>query len=151
MIRLGNSRRKILVEFISSLLILLFVYAAVSKLISFHEFRVTIGQSPLLTPFASWLAWLVPIGELIVSVLLAFPAFRLLGLFLSFALMVLFTGYIVAILLFADFVPCSCGGVLEAMSWGQHLWFNGFFVLLAVGGIFMYESPDSTEFLRDEC
>lgn len=151
MIQLGNSGRKILVELISSLLILLFVYAAVSKLIAFHEFRVTMGQSPLLTPFAGWLVWLVPMGELVVSLFLAFPAFRLLGLFLSFGLLILFTGYIVAILLFADFVPCSCGGVLEAMSWVQHLWFNGFFVLLAVGGIFMHEFPDSTEFLRDEC
>lgn len=150
MIQFGNSSRKFLVEFISSLLILLFVYAAVSKLITFHEFRVTMGQSPLLTTYASWLAWVVPIVEIMISILLVTSRFRLLGLYLSFSLMVLFTAYIAMILTLADYVPCSCGGVLEAMSWGQHLWFNGSFVLLSIVGIFLDTANDYTDFLTEE-
>ena len=150
MIRLGNSSRKILVEFISSLLLLLFVYAAVSKLITFHEFRVTMGQSPLLTSYASWLAWVVPTVEIMISILLVTSRFRLLGLYLSFSLMVLFTAYIAAILTLADYVPCSCGGVLQAMSWGQHLWFNGFFVLLSIAGIILDTANNSTYLLNEE-
>lgn len=121
MIQMTLSKRALVVEFIAIFFIVLFVYAAVSKLLTFHAFRVTMRQSPLLTPFAGWLVWIIPTSELLVSLLLAMPAFRLLGLFLSFGLMVLFTTYIVAILEFADYVPCSCGGVLESFSWEQHL------------------------------
>lgn len=150
MIRLSYSRQNLLVEFISSLLILLFVYAAVSKLIAFQEFRVTIGQSPLLTPYASWLAWVVPLVEISISMLLVTSRFRLLGLYLSFSLMVLFTAYIAMILTYADYVPCSCGGVLEAMSWSEHLWFNGFFVLLSIVGIFLDTANDYTNYSTED-
>lgn len=145
MIQIAHSRQEVVVEFIAFLFIVLFVYAAVSKILAFHAFQITLGQSPLLTPFAGWLAWFVPTLELIVCLLLATSSFLLLGLFLSFGLMVLFTGYIVAILQYADFVPCSCGGVLESMSWEQHLWFNGFFVLLAIAGIFLHSSKGKVD------
>ncbi|MEJ0031509.1 MAG: MauE/DoxX family redox-associated membrane protein [Bacteroidota bacterium] len=38
--------------------------------------------------------------------------------------MVMFTAYIVVITRFSEYTPCSCGGVLEKMSWDQHLVFN---------------------------
>lgn len=64
--------------------------------------------------------------------------------------MVLFTAYIAMILTLADYVPCSCGGVLEDMSWEQHLWFNGFFVLLSIAGIMLDTTNDSTYLLNEE-
>jgi len=69
---------------------------------------------------------------MIVSMLLIFEKSRLTGFYLSFLLMVLFTAYIVIILNFTSFTPCSCGGVLEDLGWTEHLIFNVVFILLAI-------------------
>jgi uncharacterized membrane protein YphA (DoxX/SURF4 family) len=69
---------------------------------------------------------------------------RLIGLYASFFFMILFTGYIVAILRFSSYIPCSCGGILQKMSWTQHLIFNIGFLLLAVIAILLYPPQRST-------
>ncbi len=127
--------RIIILEIICFLLILLFVYAAVSKIIDFQKFTVQIGQSPLLTGFGDWLPQLVIGAELSVSVMVAVQRWRLFGLFGAFSLMTMFTAYIIAILHFSNFIPCSCGGILEKFGWIEHLYFNGAFVVLGLIGI----------------
>ena len=63
---------------------------------------------------------------------------------MSFALMVMFTTYIIIILNFSDFIPCSCGGVLEDLSWSEHIVFNLFFIVLAILGILILETKNQT-------
>ena len=46
-----------IIEMISLLFILLLVYAAVTKLLVYEQFRVQIGQSSMISPFADWIAW----------------------------------------------------------------------------------------------
>ncbi|WP_432670493.1 DoxX family protein [Flavobacterium sp. SM2513] len=123
---------RIVIALISYLYILLFVYAAVSKWLDFENFQVQLGLSPLLSVYATYVSYGVLLVELGISVLLAVPRFRNLGIYLSFLLMVLFTVYIILILNFSSFIPCSCGGVLEEMGWTAHLVFNSVFVVLGV-------------------
>lgn len=125
-------------EIISALLIILFVYAATSKLLDYQKFRVQVGQSPLLTDFASLVAWMIPVIEIVISLLLAFSRTRLLALYTSFSLMLMFTAYIMTIIKFSDNIPCSCGGVLQNMSWNQHLVFNLGFVVLTLVAIVVH-------------
>jgi hypothetical protein len=106
------------------LLIIVFTYAAVSKLIDYRAFAAQIGQSPLLNPIAKWVPLTIIIIEFTVSLLLSNKRLRTVGLFMSFSLMVLFTTYIIFITRFSDYIPCSCGGILEDMNWNQHLVFN---------------------------
>ena len=127
----GINIKSYIVQVICLLYVLLFVYAAVSKLLDFENFQVQLGQSPLLSAFAAWIGWLVPLIEIIIAVLLMIPKVRTIGLFGAFNLMVMFTAYIFIILNYSSFVPCSCGGILEKMSWRSHLTFNILFVLLA--------------------
>lgn len=134
----NNSLKNLILELICLLYIFLFVYAAVSKLMDFENFRIQLGQSPLLSAFAYWVSILVPITELLICVLLIIPRFRLIGLFASYALMVTFTAYIFIVLHYTSFIPCSCGGVLEKLNWTEHLIFNGIFVVLALSGIIPY-------------
>src|SRR5690606_8338155 len=110
--------RSSVVNGICYLFVLLFVYAAVSKLLDFETFRVQLAQSPLLSAYAGIIAWLVPGVEILIALLLIIPRFRVVALYSSFLLMVMFTAYIYIILNYSDFVPCSCGGVLEKLSWG---------------------------------
>ncbi|SFW20771.1 Methylamine utilisation protein MauE [Sinomicrobium oceani] len=127
--------RNVIVEIICYLFILLFVYAAVNKLMDVQKFTVQIGQSPLLTNIAGFTAWFIPIIEVIVALMLAWTRTRLAGLYGAFTLMVMFTAYIIAILSFSEKIPCSCGGVLEKLGWTEHLIFNIAFILLALLGI----------------
>ncbi|WP_268225207.1 MauE/DoxX family redox-associated membrane protein [Sinomicrobium oceani] len=130
----------IVVEVICFLFVVLFAYTGLVKLLGHERFVIVIFDSPLLTDFAGLLAWAVPIVELMVAVMLVIGRLRLLGLYASFSLMVIFTGYIIAILNFSEKIPCACGGVLEKMSWTQHLFFNIGLTLLALVGIVLYKS-----------
>lgn len=122
---------------IAVLLIILFCYAAVSKLAAIQLFRIELGKSPLLGTFAPLLSWGVPASELVIALLLAFRTTRPTGLYLSLFLMTLFTGYIIIILNFSYYIPCSCGGILSGLSWHAHLGFNFAFLLLIIVGILL--------------
>jgi uncharacterized membrane protein YphA (DoxX/SURF4 family) len=143
--------RQSVLDIISALFILLFVYAAITKLMDIQKFQVTIGQSPLLTDFAVSVSWLVPTFELIAASMLALPKTRLAGLLISLTLMVSFTTYIFIIMNFSEHVPCSCGGVLQRMSWRQHLAFNlGFVVMGIVGIVFQFnQKSKQTTSIKD--
>ena len=116
---------------VSILFVLLFFYAASSKLFDYQQFRIQLGQSPVLTAYADWVAWSVPLVEYLLAIGLIFESTRLKAFYGSFALMVMFTTYIILVLKFSDYIPCSCGGVLEDLGWTEHIIFNLVFVLLA--------------------
>lgn len=136
--------RKLSLEIISILFIILFVYAGFAKLLDVEKFRVQIGQSPMLASIAGVTAWAVPLTEIFVAVLLAITRYRAFGLLGSFALMTLFTGYIVSIMQFSDDIPCSCGGVLQSLGWSEHLIFNIAFILLAMTGLVLEATDKGT-------
>ena len=135
-----HKRKSLITEIISLLFIMLFVYAASSKFMEFDKFQIQIGQSPLLTPFVGLVSWIIPTIEIIISILLVSSKTRAAGLYASFTLMVLFSFYIYAITRYSYFIPCSCGGVLQHMTWNQHLVFNLFFVFLAITGLLLEDS-----------
>lgn len=122
---------------VSLLLILLFVYTAGSKLADYDNFQFGLSESPYIASYAGMLAWAIPGVELLIVALLLFPSFRLTGLYASFVLMLLFTLYIAAMLLSGMDIPCSCGGVLEEMSWSMHIVFNSVFVVLSAIAIIL--------------
>lgn len=124
---------------ISCLFILLFFYAAVSKLLAGPTFLEQVGQSPLLTSHADLVVIIVPLTEIMLAVLLMKTKTRLVALYGCFTLMILFTAYIIAITRFSDYVPCSCGGILERLDWNQHLVFNCVFIALSVVAVLFYK------------
>jgi|SRR5690606_29429783 len=136
------SWRKVTLEVIVFLCVLLFVYAAISKLTDVQRFRLQIGQSPMLTAYAAVLSWAVPIIEIVIALMLTIPKLRLAGLYSFFGMMLTFTAYIFAILNFADYIPCSCGGILESLQWSEHLIFNLLFVALAIAAIYLTHHPN---------
>lgn len=134
-LKIIGMKRNLITLVIATLVFILFVYAALMKLTDYANFKFGISESPLIAPFAGFLAWAIPAGELAIAVMLVVPAWRLTGLVASFILMMLFTLYIGGMLLLGTDIPCSCGGVLEDMSWGVHVIFNAFFVVLCAIGI----------------
>ena len=126
-------------DIICGLLILLFVYAAISKLAEREQFKAVLSEMLLIRSIAGYISIVLPVTELFVSALLYIPAMRLQGMYASLGLMILFTLYIGYMILFANHLPCSCGGVLERLNWPQHLIFNLFFIILSVIGIHLYQ------------
>jgi len=126
------------IKIICTLLVFLFVYAAVSKLLDYSTFRVQLSQSPYITRFANGIAWVLPVVELTLAVSFAFSNLRLYALYVALFLLSLFTAYLVAILNFSYYIPCSCGGILSSLSWKQHILFNLVFIVLSLAGIRLY-------------
>jgi hypothetical protein len=139
---------------INYLLIFLFAYTAVSKLTLFSysgpfswenlkiidvsAFEEAMFKSPVLRPYVHQLAWLIPISEIAICMLLLFDKTKKWGYYLSFILLFAFTAYIIYILrAYPNHLPCVCGGVISLMSWTQHLVFNMFFVFLAGRAIWL--------------
>jgi uncharacterized membrane protein YphA (DoxX/SURF4 family) len=115
------------------LLIILWVYAALTKLLDFEIARGQMINQIFPERSALVLAWLVPLTELITSVLLLIPRTVFYGLWISFCLLFIFTLYILLGLLdLYPRMPCSCGGVLSSLSWQAHLVFNLFFLVLTL-------------------
>jgi hypothetical protein len=135
--------RKLIPDVVIFLLIGLFVYAAASKMIEYPKFSIQVSLSPLLPSFSKQAAWLIPVSELFIVMLLLTPTYRKIGLWSSFILLFIFTLYIIGILTIADHVPCSCGGVLESFSWTGHLIFNIAFVILT--GIALFFDLDTNK------
>ncbi|WP_430613198.1 MauE/DoxX family redox-associated membrane protein [Flavobacterium sp. JP2137] len=123
--------------------IILFVYAALSKILDFENFQIQVAQSPLLSAYATLITYITIISELIIAFLLCFPKTIKLGLYLFLGMMTAFSVYIYLILNFSPFVPCSCGGILEKMGWQEHLWFNIIITLIAV--IILVFTPKNIE------
>ncbi|MFB9844028.1 MauE/DoxX family redox-associated membrane protein [Mucilaginibacter ginsenosidivorans] len=120
----------------AALLILLWAYAAVSKLLDFDQFRGELLNQAIPRETAYPLSWLLPLSELSAAALLLFPKTEYRGFLLSALLLTLFSGYIALVLLgFWERIPCSCGGVLRHLGWGPHLVFNLAFLALSLAGV----------------
>jgi len=132
--------RIIIIEIICLLYVLLFVYAAVSKISEFQNFRAQLGQSPLLSAYTGIISIAVPLIEIITAFLLVIPKVREFGMLAAVSLMILFTAYIVIILNLSSYVPCSCGGILDNMGWTEHLVFNIAFLLLGFWALILLKN-----------
>jgi hypothetical protein len=124
--------RVIIVEIISFLFILLFVYAGGSKLMDYQKFVIQVGQSAMLTRYAGFIAWFIPALEIVTAGMLIFKKTQKAATYIALNLMIAFTTYIIIVQNFTPNVPCSCGGILEQMGWTEHMYFNLVFVALAI-------------------
>ncbi len=126
------------IEVMTGVLIVLWIYTGISKLIEYYDFRYQLSQSIYFSKYAGLMTFGIPILELSVAMLLIRRKHRLKGLIASFILMLLFTGYVYFILNYTKTLPCSCGGVLSSLSWDQHLYLNISLTIVSAIGIISY-------------
>ena len=128
-------KKRVLVETFSCLLILLFVYTCSSKLIDFQKFVIQLGRHPFIGRWPFPVALGVITSELVVALLLVFPATRRLGFWGAAGLLLAFTLYLTVMLSSHGHLPCACGGVIRFMTWKEHIVFNLFFLIISLSGI----------------
>jgi putative oxidoreductase len=134
------SKKQVTLECVCALLILLFLYASISKFLDFKTFIDQMNNQPLPNTWTPFLVWSIPLVEIIISITLLFEYTRLLGLYASLVVMVIFTIYTGIILLhFFPYIPCSCGGVIRHLTWSQHLILNLFYIFISVLGIILQQ------------
>ncbi len=136
--KLNIKLQNVFLEMVCFLYIILFTYAAISKLIDFENFQTQLSQSPLLSAYAASISFLVIIAELELVLALSLRVSRIKALSLSVGLMTVFTTYIILILNFSSFIPCSCGGILEKLGWTEHMIFNLFFIFIGSCNLLLY-------------
>ncbi len=137
-------KKQILIEIISFLFIVLFLYSAGSKLLDYRLFIAQLSQSRYLVNFANIIAWGIPTLEVLIVIGLTVPKTKILGLYSSFALMLIFSIYIFILLVSNEERPCSCGGVLSMLGWTEHFIFNCIFTLLAFTAILLHPRTPTT-------
>ena len=137
--------KHIILKCIMFLLIMLWMYAALSKLLDFERGRSQMLNQVFPYRLGTILVWAVPIVELLTAGLLTIKRTALAGLYSSLFLLAAFSLYIGLVMtnVFGR-IPCSCGGILEKMSWGQHLVFNLVFLLLTIVAVLFRRDQSSS-------
>jgi len=120
------------------LLITLWVYATLSKLLDYPLFLIELNKQP----FPKWsiptLSVVIPLAEICTAILPAFQRTKISGFRASFILMSLFTLYVVlAMTRVFGHIPCACAGIIGRMPWFPHLVFNIFFTIVSYAGYYL--------------
>ncbi|MGO3164579.1 MAG: MauE/DoxX family redox-associated membrane protein [Sphingobacteriaceae bacterium] len=112
----------------------LYLYTGISKLQDVDRFIKGVAKIPVIGTAANFLGWGIPVLEIMLGLGLLFLSGKTQRwvLRLSVFLMLVFTLYLIVMLLFVPERMCRCGGVIESLDWYSHLAFN--LVWLFVGG-----------------
>ena len=130
----------ILSELCTSLMVLLFTYAGASKLLQQDIFRIQLINVPVIRKYRDVFALTIPIFELLLAVLMIVKRTRVAGLVASLITLCVFIAYLSISLLTNSNLPFHCGGVINSLSWKQHIFFNLFFIAVAALGLYMQRS-----------
>lgn len=121
---------------LSTLLILLWTYTGLDKLIRFSESRKAFLNQPMPNELEEVLAFSIPGIELLLALLLLFSVTRWWGYLGSILLLSVFTTYVGLIWVGAfPRVPCNCAGILESLGWAEHFVLNMICIVIAVWGL----------------
>lgn len=136
---------RLYIDIIAGLLILLFVYTALSKLDNYNFFQAQLNLYPFIGFFGNTLSWTIPAMELIIAILLLLPAYRTKGLMAALILLIVFTVYLLLMILYTPDLPCSCGGVIQSLTWTQHVFFNCGFIMVTFIAVLMSKHNENTK------
>ncbi|PWG80223.1 MauE/DoxX family redox-associated membrane protein [Pararcticibacter amylolyticus] len=130
----------ILTYIIIGLFVLLWAHTGIPKLFNIARFRKTLKTQYMPAWLKPMFAWLIPLSETAATILLLLPSTALIGMYLSLALIGVFTIYVGGIYFnMYDKYPCPCGGIFTKMGWKKHFKVNIMLTLTAAIGILLME------------
>ena len=132
---LRMKRHKYIANTCLFLLVVLFSYAAINKLFVLSRFEFQLSTFPWLGTHPRLVAWAVIGSEIAIVLLLMKGRRTLIGFIASLILLSLFTTYLLIMLLTTPYLPCTCGGVLEQLSWPEHIGVNLLFIGISILGL----------------
>lgn len=124
------------IEVSAWILAFVFAYTAIAKVYDWQATKLAMYNQVIPDWSKDLLLYSIPLIELFVAFMLLIPRRRNIGFLASLTLMLLFTGYVAWVWFgLAGRVPCSCGGVISSLTWGQHLLLNLGLTGLSVWGL----------------
>jgi hypothetical protein len=137
-IRIHQKHLSVIQAILQIALVSLFAYSGAVKLFDRTTFVFALVKSPLIpaSEIITLISYSLPLIELLIAGALLFEKTKLIGFYLSFFLMSLFTVYLIVLVSAFSNLPCSCGGILGGMSYPVHIAFNIVFTLVALAGIY---------------
>jgi hypothetical protein len=135
--KLSAQTREWLAFFICLVCLFLFLISAYHKIDDHGRFVKGLSKVAVIGTYATLISWMVPIAEIGIALLLIIPKTHQWGLYGFTGLMVVFTVYILSMLLWNEKLPCQCNLIIEKLSWTAHLWFNVAFIALAVFALWL--------------
>lgn len=130
----------LVLSIIQFLLVLLFLYTGLSKLMNTKGLYDALQAVPFVKTYATLLSITLPVLEILIAILIIVPSTSKKALFGSLSLLSLFTIYLLWMVLTQKDLPCSCGGVIQQMTWKQHIHFNIVFITINVVAILIETS-----------
>lgn len=129
---------------LSGTIALMLFYAASTKLFNYQQAQASMQKQIFSRSIADLLTWLIPSIEFIISMLLIYTRTRIVGLWASISLLAVFTGYLLlAMSRIFGYRPCSCGGIIQQLSYGEHLVFNLVFLFLSLIALYLIKTPNA--------
>lgn len=111
---------------------IIFFYSGVDKLSHFDQFVNNFSKSPFArNQYLSELSLTIIFLEIGLSLLLFFDKAKRIALIGFGILSFLFSLYISLMLFYSPYLPCSCGGIIDILSWNEHLVLTVFLFFLS--------------------
>lgn len=123
-------KRNILIEIISSLLLIFFVHSVISNYVSMQSLKNLLA---FYTRYTAEAAWAIIITEAIIAILLLIPAVRGIG-FAAVIVVALFAIYTV---LKTPYFPHDFGGILNSLHSNQQICFYCLLAVLSITGLWL--------------
>lgn len=143
--RKSNLDLKVVESVLIMLFVFLFAYSSAVKFLDLDDFGQKLLKSPLIgLNYLALVVYAVPFGELLLAILLIFSKSRVCAKYLVFATMSLFTVYLLVLNNIDGFIPCSCGGLFERLSFNQHIIMN---IVLSVFSLILIYSKEISHLL----
>ena len=122
---------------LSTVLIILWTYTGMDKLVRFSESRKAFLNQPMPNELEEVLALAISGIELLIALLLLFSVTRWWGYLGSLLLLSVFTTYVGLIWVGAfPRVPCNCAGILQSLGWAEHFFLNLGFMVVGIWGLY---------------
>lgn len=134
--RINALKMKALETIPAMVLILVWTYTGLDKLIRWDETWNAFHNQTFPPNLAEILSYAVPGVELLIALLLLFSVTRWSGFLSSILLLTIFNTYVGLIWVGAfPRVPCSCAGLIDRLGWSTHFWLNCFLILVGMAGL----------------
>jgi putative oxidoreductase len=132
-------------EGLTAIFIILWLYVGITKLIDFRSMYLQMNLSPFafFRNFDNEIAVGIPSIEILIGIILILKKTRLVGFYASFVLMIIFTAYVVFLMIKMPKLPCTCGGIISQLNWTQHLILNIALTFVALFGIALHRKNKS--------
>lgn len=128
-------KARTIIEVIASLLIVLFLYAAIVQAVSHPGFQSQIDRILSHNALSGIVAWLLPAIQLTLAFLLWRPATRLAGFSCSLAMVGCYTVYLIMMLPAAQRSACHCGELWQQASLELNILVNLGIIVLSAAAI----------------